>query len=93
MGSYWETYVFTSLQTNDAMTPVPFEGQEFRTLWTQERIRLADKIVVEYGRSKLSDEHGPPQHLNQFGNSLLLIDPNWYRNGEYAFALYLNEKR
>jgi hypothetical protein len=93
MGGYWETYVFTSLQTTDEMTPVPFEGQGYRTPWTTERLGQVDLAVVEYRHSKLGGTtEGPPAHLQQYGNSLRLIDPKWYENGEYSFALYHNDK-
>jgi hypothetical protein len=93
MGGYWETYVFTSLQTKDAMTPVPFEGQGYRTPWTTEKLGQADEAIVEYRHSKLGGAEGPPEQLKQYGYSLRLIDPKWYENGEHSFALYRNENR
>ncbi|HKR02339.1 MAG TPA: hypothetical protein VJT09_16805 [Pyrinomonadaceae bacterium] len=94
MGGYWETYVFTSLQPVDAMTAVPLEGQEVRTPWTPELVRQASEVIVEYRHTyRLGDQGSPPERLNQYGNSLRLVDPQWYRNGEYAFALYANESR
>jgi hypothetical protein len=93
MGSYWETYVFTSLQRVNAMTPVPFEGQEYRTPWTPEQLKQAREVVVEYSQSKLAGPEGPPAQLSQYGRSLRLIEPKWYANGGYSFALYLNESR
>lgn len=93
MGGYWETYVFTTFQERDALTPVPFEGQGYRTPWTPERLKQVDEVVVEYRRSKLGGTEGPPAQLQQHGYSLRLIDPKWYETGEHAFALYLNETR
>ncbi len=75
------------------MTPVPFEGQGYRTPWTPERIKLVDQVVVEYRHSKPGGSDVPPEHLQQYGNSLKLIEPSWYENDDYAFALYLNENR
>ncbi|PYS52202.1 MAG: hypothetical protein DMF68_02355 [Acidobacteria bacterium] len=91
MGGYWETYVFAGLQPVNAMTPVPFEGQENRMPWTRDMVRRADHLIVEYRSSKLGEGDGPPQHLNQYGNSLRLADAKWYENGEFAFALYVRE--
>jgi hypothetical protein len=93
MGGYWETYVFTTFQERDALTPVPFEGQGYRTPWTPEKLKQVDTVVVEYRRSKLGGTEGPPAQLQQYGYSLRLIDPKWYEKGEYTFALYLNETR
>jgi hypothetical protein len=94
MGGYWETYVFTSFQERDALTPVPFEGQGYRTPWTPEKLKQADTVVVEYRHSKLGGTEGPPPaQLQQYGYSMRLIDPKWYENGDYTFALYLNETR
>jgi hypothetical protein len=93
MGGDWETYVFTSFQERDALTPVPFEGQGYRTPWTPEKLKQVDTVVVEYRRSKLGGTEGPPAQLQQYGYSLRLIDPKWYEDGEHTFALYLNETR
>ncbi|HVG34250.1 MAG TPA: hypothetical protein VM911_14265 [Pyrinomonadaceae bacterium] len=93
MGGYWETYVFITFQERDALTPVPFEGQGYRTPWTPERLKQVDTVVVEYRRSKLGGTEGPPAQLQQHGYSLRLLEPKWYENGEHAFALYLNETR
>ncbi len=94
MGGYWETYVFTSLQEANALTPLPFEGQSFRTPWTPAHLGHAVWVVVEYRQSKLAGVDGqPPPLLNQYGSSLRLIEPKWYENGGYSFALYRNENR
>jgi hypothetical protein len=93
MGGYWETYVFITFQERDALTPVPFEGQGYRTPWTPEKLKQVDTVVVEYRHSKLGGPDGPPAQLQQHGCSLRLIDPKWYESGEYTFALYLNETR
>lgn len=93
MGGYWETYVFVSLQPTDAMTPVPFEGQGYRTPWTPEYLKVVNEVIVEYRHSKFEGSSEPPPQLNQYGYSLRLIEPNWYENDGYAFALYLNETK
>jgi hypothetical protein len=94
MGGYWETYVFTTLQPTDTMTPVPFEGQGYRTPWTAAQLRTASQVVVEYRHGALKDwPQTPPEHLTQYGRSLRLIEPKWYENDTYAFALYLNESQ
>ncbi len=93
MGGYWETYVFVSLQPHNAMTPVPLEGHEVRTPWTPEQVRQAEYVIIEYRHSWLGKPGSPPQHLYQYDSSLRLLEPGWYENGEYAFALYLNESK
>ena len=95
MGGYWETYVFIVLQPTDTMmTPVPFEGQGYRTPWTVEQLRTASHVVVEYRHGALKDwPQTPPEHLTQYGHSLRLIEPKLYENDTYAFALYLNESK
>jgi hypothetical protein len=94
MGGYWETYLFTTLQPTGTMTPVPFEGQGYRTPWTAEHLKRASHVVVEYRHGALKDwPQTPPEHLTQYGRSLKLIEPKWYENDTYAFALYLNESK
>lgn len=91
MGGYWETYVFVSLQPTNAMTPVPVEGQVVYMPWTIESLRWADQVVVEYRHSNLGEPLSPPPQLSQYGSKLSLVNPRWYENGEYAFALYVKE--
>jgi|ERR1044071_189000 hypothetical protein len=91
MGGYWETYVFTALQPENAMTAVPLEGYEVRMPWTRELVRRANQVIVEYRRVHSGGPVVPPERLNQYGSSLRLVDPKWYENDLYAFALYVNE--
>jgi hypothetical protein len=94
MGGYWETFVFAALQPVDTMTPVPYEGQQVRMPWTKETVRQAEHIILEYRHSKFGGSQLlPPQHTVQYGASFRLLDPLWYEDGEYAFALYRNESR
>jgi hypothetical protein len=93
MGGYWDTYVFAGLQPNDTMIPVPVMGQVDRTPWTRKMVRRADRVVVGYRRGSPGAAVSPPQILRQYGNTLKLIDANWYANRRYAFALYANERR
>jgi hypothetical protein len=93
MGCYWDTYVFAGLQPNDTMIPVPVMGQVDRTPWTRKMVRRADRVVVGYRRGSPGAAVSPPQILRQYGNTLKLIDANWYANRRYAFALYANERR
>lgn len=91
MGSYWETYVFQALQPENQMTAIPLEGYEVRMPWTRELVRRANQVVVEYKRKASGGPIVPPERLNQYGSSLRLVDPKWYENDLYAFALYVNE--
>ena len=93
MGGYWEAYVLVALQSDHAMTPVPLEGRHLRTPWTPEAIQHTTQIVIEYRRSKFAKAESLPQNLVQYGTPLRLVEPRWYENGEYAFALYFNERK
>lgn len=91
MGGYWETYVFSGLQPINTMIPLPLEGQYLRIPWNREKLREAKQVIVEYRHSKLGSAESPPQSLVQYGNSLWLVDPKWYENEKYGFALYARE--
>jgi hypothetical protein len=91
MGGYWDTYVFTALQPENAMTALPLEGHELRMPWTREMVRQADRVIVAYSRTEPNAPVSTPERLQQYGSSLRLIDPKWYENEWYAFALYVNE--
>ncbi|HEY0377834.1 MAG TPA: hypothetical protein VGC87_12985 [Pyrinomonadaceae bacterium] len=91
MGSYWETYVFPSLQTENPMTAVPLEGEEVRMPWTRSEVRRARQVILARRRSGPWAEVPMPERLEQYGASLRLVDPKWFNNGWYVFALYLNE--
>jgi hypothetical protein len=91
MGGYWETYVFSGLQPINTVIPLPLEGQYLRIPGNREKLREAKQVIVEYRHSKLGSAESPPQFLVQYGNTLRLIDPGWYENEKYAFALYANE--
>jgi hypothetical protein len=91
MGGYWETYVFPALQPDNPMIAIPIEGHEVRMPWTRELVRRADRVILEYGRIHSGGPVAPPERLDQYGSSLRLVDPEWYKNELYAFALYVNE--
>lgn len=91
MGGYWQTYVLSGLQSENALTPVPLEGHEVRTPWTPEALRRASQVVVEYRASNFGSAESLPQNLSQYGTSMRLAEPRWYENHQYAFALYLRK--
>jgi hypothetical protein len=91
IGGYWQTYVFAGLQSENALTPVPLEGQTLRTPWTPEALRVTNQVIVEYRSSNIGRPESPPPRLSQYGTSWRLAEPRWYQNQQYAFALYLKE--
>ncbi|HKQ54136.1 MAG TPA: hypothetical protein VJT74_17295 [Pyrinomonadaceae bacterium] len=91
MGSYWETYMFAGLQTENTMTAVPLEGEELRMPWTKAEVRRARHIILARWRPAAWAEVPMPERLEQYGASLRLADPKWFNNGWFVFALYLNE--
>ena len=93
MGSYWDTYVFTALQGDSAMVPVPFEGSVTRTPWTIESLRRANQVIVACPRSAPGVPVSPPQTLRQYGRTFTLVDPRWHESRAYAFARYLPQRR
>jgi hypothetical protein len=93
MGGYWQTYVFSGLQSENGLTPVPLEGQTLRTPWTPEALRITNQVIVEYRASNFGSAESLPPRLSQYGTSLRLAEPRWYQNQQYAFALYLREDR
>jgi len=93
MGSYWQTYVFSALESDNALIPVPLEGQHVRTPWTPEALRQATSVIVEYHDSNFGTADSLPQNFSQYGNSLRLVEPRWYENHQYSFALYVKENR
>jgi len=93
MGGYWQTYVFSGLQSENALTPVPLEGRTLRTPWTPEALRVNDQVIVEYRSSNLGSAESPPPRLSQYGTSWRLAEPRWYQDQRNAFALYLKEGR
>ena len=92
MGSYWDTYLFTALQGDAAMVPVPFEGDVTRTPWTSGSVRRAKQIIVAFPRSAPGAPVSPPQTLQQFGRTFTLVDPRWHETTAYAFAQYLSRR-
>ena len=93
MGGYWETYIFASLQQpTNTMTPLPLEGLQVRIPWTQAMLRNAREVVIEYRNNDVLDRGPLPVEFMQYGNLLKLKDPQFYQNGKYAFALYINER-
>lgn len=93
LGGYWETYLFASLQPRDAMTPVPFEGPFNVTPWTRDTVRAAREVVVGYPRPGGNTDVPMPPTLAQYGCTLRLVEPHWYGNYRWAFALYANDCR
>jgi hypothetical protein len=91
MGSYWDTYVFTALQLRNAMVPVPFEGESFRTPWTPLALERATQVIVSYP-SRDVQSLSPPEALQQYGRRLRLLEPYWYGNELYIFSLYMIER-
>jgi hypothetical protein len=91
MGSYWDTYVFTALQRRNAMVPVPFEGESFRTPWTPLALERATQVIISYAWRD-AKSISPPESLQQYGCRLRLLDPYWYGNELYRFALYIVER-
>lgn len=94
LGDYWSTYIFAGLERENALTPVPFEGEVNRTPWTP--LMLKDAVYVEVA----SRRHGasgtiahPAARIEQHGVTLRLVDPRWYDNGDYAFSTYRNEAK
>jgi hypothetical protein len=90
MGGYWATYLFAPLLPKDTLIPLPREGELERMPWTIGRLRDEKFVLVEYGRSNTFATHTPPEQLNQYGNRLRLVDPEFYKNDPYEFALYVN---
>ena len=93
MGTYWQTYVFSALESDNALVPVPLEGHHVRTPWTPEALRQATSVIVEYHDSNFGTADSLPQNLSQYGNSLRLVEPRWYENHQYSFALYVKGNR
>jgi hypothetical protein len=95
LGGYWETYVFAALDAKHAIIPIPAEGESMRTPWTTEALKRADQVIVEHHRKEMSDRLGgplaPPPQLVQYGETLRLVTPRWYVNGEYVFSIYRHE--
>jgi hypothetical protein len=88
MGSYWDTYVFIALQPSNTMIPVPFEGHSFRTPWTPRALRRAEQVIVGHPRGVMPSEMSSSEGLDQYGVLFRLVDPHWYENERYTFALY-----
>jgi hypothetical protein len=93
MGGYWDTYVFAALQPTHTMTPVPVQGHVVRMPWTREMVRHADRVVLALRRRSSASPPSPPRRIRQYGARLKLVDPNWYDNRRYAFALYASDPR
>ncbi|HWS99277.1 MAG TPA: hypothetical protein VN256_03320 [Pyrinomonadaceae bacterium] len=91
IGTYWETYVFPSLQGDNPMMAVPMEGHEVRMPWTKAEVRRAREVIYAQRRDMPWTAVKVPERLEQYGASLRLIDPKWFENGWYVFALYVNE--
>jgi hypothetical protein len=90
MGGYWQTYIFTSLQPANRMTPLPLEGLHVRLPWTPKMLRDGREVVIECRNNEVMNRGPLPEELVQYGNVLKLKDPQLYQNSKYAFALYIN---
>ena len=87
MGTYWDTYFFSALAPEHALSSVPFEGDTNRMPWTVGWLREAKSTVVAFGRG--SDRgRSPPVTLREYGVSLVLANPHFYEESEYVFARY-----
>jgi len=93
MGDYWATYVFTALQGDAAMVPVTLEGSFTRTPWTKETARRANEVILACPRSSRGAPVSPPQTLKQYGRIFTLADAHWHESRDYAFALYVRQRR
>ncbi len=93
MGSYWDTYVFTALQGDAAMVPVTLEDSYTRTPWTKETARRANEVILACPRSSPGAPVSPPQTLKQYGRIFTLADSHWHESRDYAFALYVRQRR
>jgi len=90
MGGYWETYLLASLQPTNTMTPLPLEGILNRMPWTPAMLPDSQQVVIEYRASGVAQKDSlPPNELLQYGNILKLQDAHFYKDGPYAFALYV----
>jgi hypothetical protein len=85
--------VFTALQGDAAMVPVPFEGDVTRTPWTIESARRANQIIVAFSRRTPGAPVSPPRTLQQYGRTFTLLDARWYETRGYAFAQYARQGR
>lgn len=91
MGRYWATYIFVALQGPKAMLAVPEEGEDVRMPWTLAMLPDAKEVVLEYRHSSLATSGVAPVTINQYGNTFRLVDPNFYTNENFSFALYVKE--
>jgi hypothetical protein len=93
MGSYWDTYVFTALQGDSAMVPVPFEGQRHEnTLDNRERAaREPGHRCLPAERSRGSGIASPDAAAIR--RTFTLVDPRWHETTAYAFAQYVLQRR
>jgi hypothetical protein len=92
MGTFWETYVFTALQPQGAaMIPIPFQDQKIATPWTPRLLHRSEQVIVAFRRERSGGVPRLAPALRQHGVTLRLVDPNWYENQAYVFAVYINE--
>lgn len=92
MGRAWATHIFVVLQGPKAMLAVPEEGEDVRMPWTVAMLADARRVILEYRHSSLTKSGLPPVTINQYGNTFRLVDPNFYSNENFSFALYVNAK-
>lgn len=96
IGGYWATYVFPPFLPTDKLIPLPREGELVRMPWTIKMLSGEKFVFLEYRQSYSAPytrnpvTYNPPEEFIQYGNTLRLIDPKFYENDPYGFALYVN---
>lgn len=96
IGGYWATYVFPPFLPTDRLIPLPREGELVRMPWTIKMLSGEKFVVLEYRQSNAAPytrnpaPYTPPEQLTQYGNTLRLVEPKFYENGPFGFALYVN---
>lgn len=96
IGGYWATYVFPPFLSTDKLIPLPREGELVRMPWTIKMLSGEKFVLLEYRQSNAAPYtrnpvlYTPPEQLVQYGNTLRLVEPKFYENGPFEFALYIN---
>ena len=75
------------------MVPVTLEDSFTRTPWTKETARRANEVILACPRSSPGAPVSPPQTLKQYGRIFALADSHWHESKDYAFALYVRQRR
>lgn len=96
IGGYWATYVFPPFLPTDKLIPLSREGDVVRMPWTIKMLSGEKFVFLEYRQSNSAPytrspaPYTPPEQLTQYGTTFRLIEPKFYRNGPFEFALYVN---